>query len=471
MFKTIEIPQHHLSIRQPIGLFISNEFVKSSDGNQIDTFNPATKEKLTSFYAGSETDVNVAVRAARTSYTKTWSKTSPEQRTDLLLKLASLVERDKEILASIETQDSGKPYYTNALLDIDMIIKLTKYFAGSTDKFTTGETIPIDHETLAYTLKVPFGVVAQIVPWNYPLAMASWKLQSCLAAGNTVVIKPSENSSLSLLYFAQLIVEAGFPPGVVNIIPGYGTVVGDALSTHPDVDKISFTGSTKVGCNVLEQSGKSNLKDVTLECGGKSPAVIFKDANLEEAVKWTSEGIFFNSGQNCTANSRILVQHDIFDEFVHKFKDYTKRKWNFGSKFDPFDKDCTVGPVISQKQYEKIQEYMTCPEGCPVEVSHIIDYPPDDINGYFIPPTIYTNVPQDSKWCKEEIFGPAVVISEFRDYDEALSLANDTSYGLAAAVFTENIRIAHEFARDILAGTVWVNTSNADCLLYTSRCV
>ena len=470
MYTTIEIPQVSLKIKQPLGLFIDNKFVKSSDGKKITSVNPATNKPIAEFYAASEKDIDRAVSAARKAYETTWSKTSPQERSDLLLKLVALLERDKNILAALDTLDAGKPYYNNSLRDLDEIIELTKFFSSLALTHSGGDVIPVGHEKYVYTLKSPYGVVAQIVPWNYPLAMASWKLQGALAAGNTVIIKPAENTSLSLLYFAQLIVEAGFPPGVVNVLPGLGNVVGSGLSQHKGVDKVSFTGSPEVGAKILEGSSKSNIKDVTLELGGKSPAVVFADCQLDMAVSHTIDGIFYNSGQNCTANSRIYVQEEIYDEFLKQFKAETKFKISFGKNFDPFDAQCTLGPVVSETQFKRIQGYITGEEAKKFNFEdnpdkwtmyQTLEYPTEkETKGFFIPPTIFTNVKQDSILNQREIFGPVVVINKFKDYSEALKLANDSMYGLAAMVFTENVRIATKFARDIDAGTVWINTSN-----------
>ncbi|KAL2708080.1 Aldehyde dehydrogenase [NAD(P)+] 1 [Kluyveromyces marxianus] len=458
LFQSIKIPQVGIEYQQPLGLFINNEFVKSSDGKVIETVNPATEKPITSFYAASQEDVDSAVNAARNAFDNVWSKTSPEERGALLLKLFDLIERDKHLLAAIETLDSGKPYHSNSLGDLEQILQLTRFFAGAADKFNAGSYLPVNHDKYAYTMKVPFGVVAQIVPWNYPLAMASWKIQSCLAAGNTIVIKPAENTSLSLLYFAQLVKEAGFPPGVLNILPGYGAIAGSALASHMGVDKIAFTGSTAVGQQVMALAAQSNLKDVTLECGGKSPCVIFADANIDEAIQWVAGGIFYNSGQNCTANSRIYVQKEVYNEFLDKFSKHVAETWKFGFKSDPFDEDCTIGPVISKVQYDRIQSYINHgkeKEG--LTIKQFADYPS---KGYFIPPTFFTEVPITSKLSQEEIFGPVGVIAPFSDYDEAIKLANNSSYGLASCVFSENARTTAQFARDIKSGTVWINSSN-----------
>lgn len=460
LYEELSVPQVGWKDSVPVGLFIGNEYAASEDGQKIDTFNPATGEKITSFYAASVKDVDRAVKTARDAYENVWSKTSPEDRGKLLYKLSELIERDQYKLAALETLDSGKPYYSNALGDMQQIIQLTKYFAGAADKYIRGTNIPVNKDKYALTFKVPYGVVGQVIPWNYPLAMASWKIQGCLAAGNSIVIKPAENTSLSLLYMAKLFVEAGFPPGVLNVVPGLGSVAGSALAEHPDVEKIAFTGSTKIGQKIMEIAAQSNLKDVTLECGGKSPAVIFADSDLDNAVEWVAGGIFYNSGQNCTSNSRIYVQDTVYEKFLSKFRSHIQCKWKFGPKLDPFDKECTLGPVISEVQYKKIRGYVD--HGSSEEelrISKLGDFPTSS-KGYFIPPIFFTDVPQTSTLNREEIFGPVAVISKFKDYEEAIKLANDTPYGLASAVFTENLRVANRFVRDIKAGTVWVNSSN-----------
>lgn len=459
LYTTIEATTGLPKVEQPLGLFIDNEFVPSVQGEKYDTFNPSTMEKITSFYIGDEEDINKAVTSSRKAFDDVWSKVSPRERNALLRKLGELIKRDKEKIALLDCLDAGKPYYTNALIDIDQIIELTEFFSGSSEKFTTGDTIPISDNKYCYTRREPFGVVALIVPWNYPFAMACWKIQGALAAGNTVIVKPSELTSLSLLYTAKLFKEAGFPSGVINIIPGKGNTVGTALAMHMDIDKISFTGSTKVGGLILQCSGKSNLKDVTLECGGKSAAVILEDADLQIAVESVAEGIFFNSGQNCTANSRIYIQESIYDEFITLLENHIKKTWNFGSNFDLFEKDCSMGPVISDVQYKKINGLLN---NVPKEVKVINDPVPESVKGYFIPPTILTNVEQSSDLMQQEIFGPVACVSKFNTYEEAIRLANDSTYGLAAMIFTNNINSANKFARDVKAGTVWINSSNEE---------
>lgn len=456
LYTTIQTPPELPDIHQPLGLFLDNNFIPSSNGDKYNSINPSTEEVITSFYVGNQDDVDKAVISSRNSFNNIWSKTSPTERNSLLRNLASLIKRERTQLAILDCLDAGKPYHSNALGDINQIIELTHFFSGASDKFTVGSTVPINENKYCYTIEEPYGVVALIIPWNYPFAMACWKIQGALAAGNTVIIKPSELTSLSLLYAGQLFKEAGFPPGVINIIPGEGSTVGAALANHIDIDKISFTGSTRVGRLIMEYSGKSNLKDVTLECGGKSAAVIFDDCDLDIVLKSVTKGIFHNSGQNCTANSRIYVQESIYEKFIELFKSYTKKTYKFGNNFDLFDKHCTMGPVISRVQYDKINNFLN-------EKSEKVQIISDSINdrkGYFIPPTIVTNMEQDSDLMQQEIFGPVVCVYKFGSYADAVRLTNNSKYGLAAMVFSNNVNTVNKFARDVKAGMIWINSSN-----------
>ena len=444
------------NIYQPLGLFLDNDYTPSSNSDKYDSINPSTEERIASFYVGQQEDVDKAVISSRKSFDNIWCKTSPKERNYLLRNLAVLIKRRRIELAILDCLDAGKPFHSNALGDIDQIIELTEYFSGASDKFTVGESVPINNNKYCYTRKEPYGVVALIVPWNYPFAMACWKIQGALAAGNTVIIKPSELTSLSLLYAGQLFKEAGFPSGVINIIPGEGNKVGMALAKHMHIDKISFTGSTRVGRLIMEYSGKSNLKDVTLECGGKSAAVIFDDCDLDIVLKSVTKGIFHNSGQNCTANSRIYIQESIYEKFIELFKSYTKKTYKFGNNFDLFDKHCTMGPVISRVQYDKINNFLN-------EKSEKVQIISDSINdrkGYFIPPTIVTNMEQDSDLMQQEIFGPVVCVYKFGSYADAVRLTNNSKYGLAAMVFSNNVNTVNKFARDVKAGMIWINSSN-----------
>ncbi|KAK5781091.1 hypothetical protein RI543_001482 [Arxiozyma heterogenica] len=456
LYTTIQTHSSLPDIHQPIGLFLDNDFVPSSNGNKYNSINPSTEEIITSFYVGNKNDVDRAVISSRTCFNHIWSQTSPTERNNLLRNLASLIKRDRVQLAILDCLDAGKPYHSNALGDIDQVIELTHFYSGASDKFTVGSTVPISKNKYCYTREEPYGVVALIIPWNYPFAMACWKIQGALAAGNTVIIKPSELTSLSILYAGQLFKEAGFPPGVINIIPGEGHKVGIALANHMDVDKISFTGSTRVGRLIMEYSGKSNLKDVTLECGGKSAAVIFEDSDLDIVLESVTKGIFHNSGQNCTANSRIYVHESIYEKFIDLFKCFTRKTYKFGSNFDLFDKHCTMGPVISRIQYDKINNFLN-------KKSKKVQIITDPINvekGYFIPPTIVIDIEQTSDLMQQEIFGPVVCVYKFTSYEEAIKLTNNSEYGLAAMVFSNNINTINKFIKDVKTGTVWINSSN-----------
>ena len=451
--ETITLPDG-TKYEQPLGLFINNEFVQGT-GGLIESYSPHSTKLITSVHAASAEDVDKAVQVAREAYNKTWKHIEPSDKGKLMWKLADLLEKNGEILGKIDAIDAGKPFENNALNDIAQSASLCRYYAGYTDK-VPGKYTQISADKFVYEVQEPYGVVGQIVPWNYPLAMAQWKILGAIAAGNTVVIKSAENTPLSLLYFGNLIIEAGFPPGVVNIISGWGKEAGSAIASHMDIDKVAFTGSTAVGKLIQQMASASNLKAVTLECGGKSPCVVFEDADLESAVRHASLGIFYNSGQNCTANSRIILHESVHDKFLQLFKDYVDSNWIVG---DPFDPKVTVGPLVSKVQRDRVQSYID--HGLNVEkLERFMGNEPVKAEGYYIPPTVFINVPTTSKLWKEEIFGPVAVVCKFSTYDEALQLANDTTYGLGSAVFSTNIKRAHRFAAGLQAGTVWINSSN-----------
>lgn len=373
-----------------------------------------------------------------------------------MLELASLVEKHAETLATIETWDNGKPYQVALNEDVAEVAGTLRYYAGYADKIH-GQVIDTGPAKLAYTLRQPLGVCGQIIPWNYPLAMAAWKLGPALACGNTVVIKAAEQTPLSILYFAQLIKEAGFPPGVVNILNGVGKEAGAAIASHLDVDKIAFTGSTATGRQIMKMASV-NMKNITLETGGKSPLIVFADADLDQAVKWSHAGIMSNMGQICTATSRVLVEESIYDEFVALFKEQVKAVSKVG---DPFSDETFQGPQVTKTQYERVLSYIESgkSEGATIATGGEA-YKDVNGKGFFIAPTVFTNVKDSMKIYREEVFGPFVVIASFRTEEEAIERANDTTYGLGSAVFTENITKAHRVARAIEAGMVWINSSN-----------
>lgn len=351
---------------------------------------------------------------------------------------------------------TGKPYQVALNEDLAEVAGVLKYYGGYADKIH-GQVINTSPAKFAYTLREPLGVCGQIIPWNYPLAMAAWKLGPALACGNTVVIKAAEQTPLSILYLATLIKEAGFPPGVVNVLNGYGKDCGAAIASHLDIDKIAFTGSTATGRQIMKMAAV-NMKNITLETGGKSPLLVFEDADLDQAVKWSHVGIMSNMGQICTATSRILVQDTIYDKFCEEFKKQVKSVSKVG---DPFKDETFQGPQVTKAQYEKVLGYIESgkSEGATLATGGEA-YKDVNGKGFFISPTVFTNVKDDMKIYREEVFGPFVVIASFKTEEEAVARANDTTYGLGSAVFTQDITKAHRVARNIEAGMVWVNSSN-----------
>lgn len=382
---------------------------------------------------------------------------SATDRGYLMFKLASLIERDQELLATIETWDNGKPYSVALNEDLADVVAVFKYYAGWADK-VFGQVMDVGAQKLAYTIKEPVGVCGQIIPWNYPLDMAAWKLGPALATGNTVVIKAAEQTPLSILYLGQLITEAGFPPGVVNILNGHGRECGKAIASHPDVDKIAFTGSTATGKEIMKMASL-NIKNITLETGGKSALVIFDDAELDQAVKWGHVGIFSNQGQVCCATSRILVQEGIYDKFVEEFAKYVKDVQVVG---DPFEEKTLQGPQVTKQQHERVLGFAKAgkDEGAKLICGGETFTDVGDGKGYFIKPTIFADVKSEMSIYKEEVFGPFVVIASFKTEEQAIQMANETTYGLGAAVFTQNIARAHTIARRLESGMVWINSSN-----------
>jgi len=439
---------------QPTGLFINNEFVPGS-GQHVESIDPATEKIIAKVHAAGESDVDKAVQAARKALKDpSWKDISGSDRGVLLNKLADLMDSKQEILATIDAWDNGKPY-GDALGDVSECVTCIRYYAGWCDK-VFGQTIPLPNK-LAYTLRQPIGVVGQIIPWNYPLAMAAWKLGPALACGNTVVLKSAEQTPLSILVLGQIIVEAGFPPGVVNFLNGYGKEAGAALVQHPLVDKVAFTGSTATGAQIMKMAS-ATLKNITLETGGKSPLLVFEDADIEQAIKWSHMGIMSNQGQICTATSRILVQKGIYDTFVKKFVEEVKNTSKVG---DQWDSNTYQGPQVSKAQYERVLSYFEAgrQSGATIatggeKVTNI-----GDGKGYFVSPTVFTNVSPNMSIWREEIFGPVVSIVEFDTEENAIKLANDTTYGLGAAVFTTNLERAHRTAEAIESGMVWINSS------------
>lgn len=441
------------------GLFINNEFKPSVGGTVMTTPNPATGEDLATISSATAEDVDIAVSAARLAFETTWGKKStPNQRSSLLNKWAELIEADIDSLAELESLDNGKPVWMARDVDIVDSIGCLRYYAGLADKIE-GRTIEQQEGMkLAFTRAEPIGVCGQIIPWNYPIQMFMWKVAPALAAGNTIVIKPAEQTPLSALRLAELAVEAGFPPGVLNVVNGPGAVTGDAISRHMDIDKVAFTGSTVTGRKIMEAAAKSNLKKVTLELGGKSPVVVFDSVDIDQTANWVCMAILFNHGQDCCAGSRLFVQDTIKDEFLATLK----KKVEQVEIGDPSVKTTFIGPLVSKQQQEKVKKYIqygkdegaVCLTGGEDKLAHL---PQKFKNGFFVPPTVYTDCKKGMKIVDDEIFGPVLAVQTFKTEEEAIELANDTAYGLGAGIFSQNASQCMRMVHAIKAGTVWCN--------------
>ncbi|KAI1389010.1 aldehyde dehydrogenase [Hypoxylon trugodes] len=438
---------------QPTGLFINNEWVEGVDKKTFEVVNPTTEEVICSVSEATEKDVDIAVAAARKAFTGPWRHTiTPLERGHILTKFADLLQANSELLSAVESLDNGKSI-NMARGDVQSVINCIRYYGGWADK-VEGKTIPINHETFHYTRHEPVGVCGQIIPWNFPLLMLAWKIGPALATGNTVVLKTAEQTPLSALVLAKFIKDAGFPPGVLNIISGFGKVAGAAISSHMDIDKVAFTGSTAVGRTIMKAAASSNLKKVTLELGGKSPNIVFNDADIEAAISWVNFGIYYNHGQCCCAGSRVYVQEGIYDKFVEAFK----KRAQENKVGDPFDEQTFQGPQVSQLQYDRIMGYIE--EGKKEGATIAVGGERHGNKGYFIQPTIFTNVTSKMKIMQEEIFGPVVAVAKFKTEEDVIQMGNDSAYGLAAAVHTSNITTAIRVSNDLRAGTVWVNSYN-----------
>jgi aldehyde dehydrogenase (NAD+) len=372
------------------------------------------------------------------------------ERGRLLNKLADLVEKHADELARLEALDNGKPYKVAKGADLPLTIACYRYFAGWADK-VQGRTIPVQGNYFCYTRLEPVGVVGQVIPWNFPLLMQAWKLAPALACGNTVILKPAEQTPLTALRIGELILEAGFPEGVVNILPGYGPTAGQAIARHMDIDKVAFTGSTEVGHLIMEAAAQTNLKRVTLELGGKSPNIVFADAEMDKAIEGSHFGLFFNQGQCCCAGSRVFVERKAYDQFVDRSVDRAKRR----TVGDPFDPNTEQGPQVDQDQFNKVMSYIESGRNEGASLRCGGDRAGD--RGYFVEPTIFSDVRDEMKIAQEEIFGPVMSIIPFESIEEVVERANNTTYGLAAGVWTKDISKAHAIANSVRAGTVWVN--------------
>jgi acyl-CoA reductase-like NAD-dependent aldehyde dehydrogenase len=453
MAKAELLPEITRFVEEPPRMMIGGRAVEAASGQTLDVVDPSTGQVLTRVPRGATEDVDAAVDAARAAAEdRRWSGLRPGKRTEVLFKVAELIKRRMPELAQLEALDAGKPLKL-ASGEIWGSAEAFRYYAGWPTK-VAGETTPTDDRLFVYSLREPVGVCAGIIPWNYPLVMASWKVAPALAFGNVIVLKPAEQTPLSALKLAEICLEAGVPEGVVNVVTGLGPEAGQALAQHSGVDKIAFTGSTEVGRKILHAS-EGNLKRVTLELGGKSPNIVFADADMRRAAKGSMQGVFLNSGQMCTAGSRILVERAVHDDLVAALVDATR-----SMKLGPaLDEDTGMGPVVSEEQLERVTGYIDIgrAEGASVATGGGRAEALGD--GYYVEPTIFTGVRNTMRIAQEEIFGPVAAVIEVDSVDEAIAVANDTIYGLAAAVWTNDVSKAHKVARAIKAGTVWVNTA------------
>ena len=440
--------------RAPNRLFINNEWVDAVAGGTFATFHPANGELIAEVAAADAADVDQAVRAARAAFKDPkWRRMDAADRGVVLWRIADLLEARQHELVRIEVVDNGKPL-REAQIDLREAIDAFRYYAGWTTKLQ-GDTIPVRGNVLNYTLREPVGVVGAIIPWNFPLLMAAWKVAPALACGNTVVLKPAEQTPLTALELAVIAAEAGLPHGVLNVVTGLGESAGAALVRHPDVDKIAFTGSTQVGKTIMREAAES-LKKVSLELGGKSPNIVFDDADVDAAVRGSFAAIYYNNGQCCTAGSRLLVHEAVADQLVEKIAQRA-RKMTPG---DPLDPKTRMSPVISQEQLDRITGYIEAGtrEGAQLVTGGKRALYGGAQTGYWIEPTIFDRVQPDSTIAQEEIFGPVLATVRFQDEEEAIAIANRTIYGLAAGIWTRDLKRAHRVAQRLEAGTVWINT-------------
>jgi aldehyde dehydrogenase (NAD+) len=431
-------------------LLIAGRRLAAASGAYFDTLDPATEQVIARVAAGDAADVEAAVRSARSAFNGAWGQMRASDRGQLLLRFAERIRQHADELVELESLDAGKPVSAIRRQDLPAVLDTLGYYAGWADKIN-GQVVPARPDALTYTVREPIGVVAAIVPWNFPLMIAMWKIAPALACGCTVVLKPAEITPLSALRLGELALEAGFPPGVLNVVTGFGATAGAALVNHPDVDKVTFTGSPAVGRQIL-RSAAGNLKRVTLELGGKSANIIFPDADLEAAVKAASAGIFFNSGQVCSAGSRILVHEAVYDQVVERLIARAKAV-RVGN---PRDRTTTMGPLVSSIQMQRVLDYIDVGQR---EGARLVTGGARlGERGYFVAPTVFTEVEHGMRISQEEIFGPVAAVIRFSDEERAIRLANGTRYSLAAGLWSADIGRVHRFIRRLKAGTVWVNT-------------
>jgi len=435
-------------------LLINNRWVNSQSGKTFATVNPTTGEEITQVAEADAADVDIAVKAARKAFDHgPWRKTNGVERARLIHRLADLIEKHADELARLESLDNGKPLAMARNVDVNATAACYRYYAGWADK-VTGKTIPVDGPFFCYTRHEAIGVCGQIIPWNFPMLMQAWKLAPALATGNVCVLKPAEQTPLSALRIGELILEAGFPEGVVNILPGFGETAGAAIANHMDVDKVAFTGSTEVGHLILQAAGRSNLKRVSLELGGKSPNIIFADADMDQAVEGAHMGLFFNQGQVCCAGSRVFVEDKVYDQFVEHSTQRAKKR----TVGDPFHPTTEQGPQVDKTQFDKVLGYIEKgqKEGAKLNTGG----GRVGQKGYFVEPTVFSDVQDNMTIAQEEIFGPVMSVMRFKNLDEVIDRANRTMYGLAAGVWTKDVSKALAIANNVRAGTVWVNCYN-----------